>query len=372
VSVGKRQNGFSLIEVLVTMVIFSIIIVAASQTFISLLRDFKTQSKITATNIEGMLGLEVLRRDIAHAGLGLYWQFDPVSSPSASPSYPEITADAKGSALNDAPDGAVPRALVLGGGSGLNGSDRIAVKSIDVPANSQSEHWNYLNTNPTNSVNTWAPPSENISGSDYVIVVKPDQSNRYLMYTSPGSNFSTTMLNTAMSYSVDQTSLIFDLGTTSPPRVPFNRADYYIKDTNVPSRCAAGTGVLYKSVMNQGSGSDYLAAIPLLDCVADMQTGYRYDSTGGGYADTIVSMASNTGAVNGMPADAPSARQIREVRVYILAQEGQRDKDYTYPFNTVLVGDTGFGRAFDLSANIPDWQHYRWKLYTLIIKPLAL
>jgi hypothetical protein len=30
------------------------------------------------------------------------------------------------------------------------------------------------------------------------------------------------------------------------------------------------------------------------------------------------------------------------------------------------------GRDFDLDANITEWQHYRWKLYTLVVKPINL
>lgn len=371
----KRQSGFTLAEVLIVMGILAFIIVAASQTFIGLLANAKTQGKITATNIEGMLGLDVLRRDLAHAGYGLYWELDPSSRP-VTQSYSEVTSNANGQALNDAPAG-IPRPLVFGGGRGLNGSDWIAVKSVNVSSDSHSELYNYLYTSPVVSVNVWTPASYNVDPSDYVVVMRPDQSHRYLVFTTAatGNQQSDKMQNVLANYAPDTTSIIFSLGTSTVPRMPFNRADYYIANTGIPSRCAAGTGVLYKAVVNQASSSTgYLPAIPLVDCVADMQVAYRYDSTGGNYANTV----SDVNAIQ--PATADSARQIREVRVYILAQEGQRDNTYTYPNQTVRVGETNppntytFGRDFNFVADggIADWQHYRWKLYTLIVEPICL
>jgi len=69
----NRQSGVTLLELLIVMGIFMIVIAAASQMFVSLLSDYKQQSKITVTNIEGILGLEMMRRDVENAGYGLPW-----------------------------------------------------------------------------------------------------------------------------------------------------------------------------------------------------------------------------------------------------------------------------------------------------------
>jgi prepilin-type N-terminal cleavage/methylation domain-containing protein len=371
VNAKDRQAGFSIIELLVVIVIFSMVIIAASQSFVPLLSKSKQESKIAATNIEGMLGLEVMRRDIAHAGYGLYWNFDARSAPTATFTYSEVAAadDVNGAALNDAPNG-IPRPIVIGAGRGLNGSDRIAVKAVNVASNELSERWTYLYASPTFSVASWSPSTENIGSGEYVIVVRPDQTNRALHFTTDiPAVFSATKTNVLTKYvQPDTTSIIFSLGTTTVPKMAFNRADYYIDNTNVPPRCAPGTGVLKKAVVNQTvGGTSFLAALPLLDCVADMQVGYRFDADGDGYADT------SADATADQPVDATTARQIREVRVYILAQEGQMDLNYTYPSNPARVGETGiYGRDFDLSATITKWQNYRWKMYTLIIETMCL
>ena len=366
-----RQAGFSLIEILVVIVIFSIVIVAASQSFVPLLSQSKQQSKIAATNIEGMLGLEVLRRDIAHAGYGLYWGVDVKSTPTATPTFKEVdvAADANGEALNDAPAGNAPRAIVIGAGRGLNGSDRIAVKSVNAASNELSERWTYLYSSPVLTVATKSPETENIGLTDYVIVVRPDDASRFLHFTTvaTGKALSSQYQNVTANYEApDTTSIIFSLGTNSTPKMPFNRADFYIDNLDVPQRCAQGTGVLKKKVVDLAwNSAGFLAALPLLDCVADMQVGYRYASDGGAYAD-ITTYATDP---DGWPfINAVEARKIREVRVYILAQEGQLDRSYTYPNSTIRVGD----RDFNLNATILNWQNYRWKLYTLVIQPICL
>jgi hypothetical protein len=65
--------------------------------------------------------------------------------------------------------------------------------------------------------------------------------------------------------------------------------------------------------------------------------------------------------------------QIKEVRVYILAHEGQKDPDFEFQDNPVTVGEFGLGRDFNFVDNgITDWQNYRWKVYTLVVKPTNL
>jgi prepilin-type N-terminal cleavage/methylation domain-containing protein len=374
VNAQNRQAGFSLIEMLVVVVIFSIVIIAASQSFVPLLSQSKQQSRIAVTNIEGMLGLEVMRRDITHAGYGLYWEPDPPMTAT----YQEVSAaaDASGAALNEIA-GTPPRAVVFGAGRGLNGSDRIAVKAVNVATNELSDKWTYLYASPNVALATWTPASENIGPEEYVVVVRPDKTNRYLMFTT-GATATTKYKDVVANYQPSSTSLVFSLGTTNAPKIPFNRADYYISNANVPPRCAQGTGVLYKAVVDQTAGSaGFLAALPLMDCVADMQVGYRFASDNGAYADTVVDVNDLVGT---QPQDASTpmnnatlARQIREIRVYILAQEGQWDRGFTFPTSTVRVGEAGlYGRDFDLNATIANWQRYRWKLYTFIIEPICL
>ena len=206
-------------------------------------------------------------------------------------------------------------------------------------------------------------------------MVRPDSTNRYLQFTTVTQDFYVKYKDVSANHDPGTTSIIFSLGTTNIPKMPFNRADYVVQGAldgyAVPARCAAGTGVLYKKVVNQAVGSgNFLSALPILDCVADMQVSYRFDSNADGYADTVADVTAN------QPATAAAARQLREVRVYILAQEGQLDRNFTYPNATVTVGEKVagvllYGRDFNMNT-ITNWQNYRWKLYTLVIEPVCL
>jgi hypothetical protein len=72
--------------------------------------------------------------------------------------------------------------------------------------------------------------------------------------------------------------------------------------------------------------------------------------------------------------------QLMEVRVHILAQEGQRDDSYEYPFNDVSVGSGGAGSTFNFAAFgfassgnvINNFKHYRWKVHNIVVKPKNL
>jgi hypothetical protein len=184
-----------------------------------------------------------------------------------------------------------------------------------------------------------------------------------------------------------------DAATDPVPRMPFNRADYFIRrfdssGTNItPRRCSSSTGVLEKVVISHsdGMGADFL---PLLDCVADMQIIYRLDMDEDGEAETFSNadgsiVASDEGSsatnVQDTMADAGLLRKrLREVRVFILAHEGQIDRFYTFDNFTagacptcVRLGDSLMGRDYDLSV-IPDYLNYRWKVYTLVVIPQNL
>jgi hypothetical protein len=160
-------------------------------------------------------------------------------------------------------------------------------------------------------------------------------------------------------------------------RMPFNRADYFIVNANIPKRCAPNTGILEKAVVNQnGGGFNFL---PLLDCVADMQVIFRLDMNSDGMIGTITnadgsSVISSEGSdsthVQAALKNAAGLRDhLKEMRVYVLAHEGQKDSHYAYPDKTITVGEPGAGRTFPLETTIgKDWQHYRWKVYTIAVQ----
>jgi prepilin-type N-terminal cleavage/methylation domain-containing protein len=349
----KREAGFTLIELLITMLIMGVVLAATSDMFVGMLRGYKQQSKITETNIEGIISLEMLRRDIESAGYGLPW------GPSPMPAYQEAV-NATAATYNDSPTSSPPRAIL----SGLNadGSAYLVIKAMNLARNAACSKWALL---PTSGVlpSMWSSStstSENLRTTDRVVLMSPgsDDTNRrrlvdYGLYSAISTEFS-----------VAETRIIYGVDSDTDLRMPFNRADFYLSTTvSLPGRCAAGTKVLVKSTINQNGGG--LNTVPLLDCVADMQVVTYLDMNNDGTWD-FQSKGLNA-------ADAAAIRnQLKEIHVYILAHEGQRDASYTYAPGTIRVGESAvLGRDFDLTV-IPNWQNYRWKIYTLVVRPNSL
>lgn len=392
----KREAGFTLIELLITMVIFVIAIAAASGIFTSLLTQFKQQSKIAETNIEGIVGLEILRQDIEHAGYGLPWVY-PVSITCAVFNNCEA-ANAPASNFNDTTPNPVnpPRAIIsgnnvifFGGGNAIfNGTDYLVIKSTNVGNNDTSRKWTTLQVAPFTPLydpvtgynpRVWDIAGERFVSGDNVIVLTmgatPTTERRLVV---DGAVFSTTYGNitTAPWPPTDNTEkrTVYGVDPDTALRMPFNRADYYILKFDgagtdiVPTRCAPNTGVLRKAAVNQGAGTFAGGTLPLLDCVADLQVVYRRDTNGDGTIDNT------TDDISALTAQ-QIREQVKEVRVYILAHEGQRDVNYTYPTNPVALPaapDPGFGSGSSFNFNthgITNWQNYRWKVYTLVVKP---
>ena len=164
--------------------------------------------------------------------------------------------------------------------------------------------------------------------------------------------------------------------------MPFNRADYYVRvpATGMPQRCAPNTGVLYKATVNHSNGA--LTEMPIMDCVADMQVVFAIDNTP---TDTNT----NPDLFGSIPVGytAQNIRdQVKEVRVYIVAHEGQIDTAYTYTnsrtvpaapapvANEVDIVDTQNGVPVVILPAVPRTvaRNYRWKVYSLVLTPYNL
>jgi len=252
---------------------------------------------------------------------------------------------------------------VSGDNTALNGSDYIVVKAVNVDSDTVAHTWTRLGPGTTTRNGL---SGTRFNNGDHAVVYDPsDQS----LVVQSGS-FDLTWPNTSAFAPTGSTYLVLGVSSTTL-RMPYNRADYYITNgtspyatgTSVPARCAPGTGVLVKAQVRHADGA--LNELPLLGCVVDMQAIYRLDTDGDGSIDT------NSEDISGLTASAIRT-QLREVRLYILAHEGQRDPDFTYPNASVYVGEFGLGRVFSLSSNVTDYQAYRWKLYTLVVRPETL
>jgi len=362
----RREAGFGLIELLIVLTLFSIVIMMSTDTFSIILRQSGQESKVVGSQVDSIVGLNIMRYDIEHAGYGLPWSFQNALA------YNEADASPANN-FNDTPN--PPRGIGSANGFGYNGSDYLVLKSTVAGTSDTSQKWTYIiaGQNPK----TWDSSTNtklNLSNGDRVIVIRPRTDVNglsQLVMDASSSVFSTQYNSTSFpsAFSPQKTSerfYIYGVDPSANLRMPFNRADYYVSRpaTNMPISCAQNTGILYKATLNHADGTS--TQMPIIDCVADFQVLFGVDTNSDGVID------SRTNDISSLNASQIRA-QVREVRVYILAQEGQRDPYYTSAAPVVTVGEFGLGRDFNLAGTIgTGWQNYRWKLYTLVMKPKDL
>jgi prepilin-type N-terminal cleavage/methylation domain-containing protein len=387
----KREEGFSLVELMITMVVFLFVIAASSQVLTALLTQFKQQSKIAETSIEGIVGLEILRNDIEHAGYGLPYAlvYDTVPV-TYNEAINEGVTPWDDTLMNDSTNNPPAGLRSLNNSADtLNNSDVLVVKAVNVGRSEASQKSTTIQDAPFSVVapgnpRLWVPASDNLAANDRIIVISPGGGTTpFRTLVNDGGapvKFYTTYTNVTSApwppTDEFETRFIYGVDPDTNLRMPFNRADYFIRiPGTVPSRCAPGTGVLYKGVISHVDGSIPVGnQLPLLDCVADFHVNFWLDTDGDGDVDWPPS--DDISAL-----DAEQIRdQVLEVRVYIVAHDGQMDIRHDFSQGgtktnvsvTEALGASSRTLNFvDLSTTVgdPDYKYYRWKLYTIAAKP---
>lgn len=429
--ITRSKTGFTLLEVIIAMSLFIVVMMIASNAFNQIVTQSTKYSKMEESNIEGVIGLEVMRHDLEQMGFGLPWGF--VKGDAVPPTklidtiieYSEAdTSLTVGKQLDDAPSG-IPRAFASLAAMGAFSSDYIGLKGTTLGRSKPSQRWTYIPFRNYSASPRESRPisfaSNNPESGDRVIFINSNANSttldhRLIAYpTNPTTavatsfsasfNFNGLINSSYLPIDEQSTYMVYGIdsnGSTSA-RMPFNRADYFIKipsgvasidgstDGALPPFCSPLTGVLYKATVNQADGK--YTYIPLLDCVADMQVVLGWDTSDEGKvgavdaysslpkSDNTVTATNGAGSlIQGWLASAnPNrAKDIREhlkvVKVYILAQEGKRDPSYKSQITSITVGDViadGFKTKADYVLS-SDQQQYRWKLYRIITRPKNL
>lgn len=409
----RNSKGYTLVELIVVMGIFVGVIVMTTSAFESILKSTSQQTKSAESQIEGIVGLEMLRYDIEHAGYGLPWAY-----PSTLATFTEVdSSPAAGMDSTAFNEGNPPRALISGnfGTDATNpGSSYLVIKSVVTPLSKVAKRWSYVNytaAGPTNAsyIKKWQTGAgyadNDVQPHDRVITLSAS-------FSSSGSRVNKTLVmnGAAFSYEIGDDTTVIDPAFMPPdstqmytvyalgrnnPVMPYNRTDYYVKkpSANMPKACNGGTGVLYKAtVVNDTARSASFVENPLLDCVGDLQVAYQLDMDGDGVAGTYARQIDDThvdvdgsesatqASVLATLGDAALLRaQLKQVLVYILTHEGGKDRGFTYPGDEIVVADRTYrreGRVWSADAMRDafgaDWRNYRWKVYALAIRPKNL
>ncbi len=419
----NRQNGFTLLEILIAIAILGIVLAMNSTLLEQMIRSTKRQGAIVASQFETSVGLEIMRNDLGNAGYGLTDDFLASANRMVTNNFedimgsgncyiePDAHADnpAAVAAFNDCPN--PPRALVhvndVGSSNGyLANSDYMVIRSTAVGMGKSANKWTYIDSlkndgsNASSYVRVWddcsldmEPNTCSTSGQDYMIVIRQpvDRSDvADLVIDSTNFKYSPTYSGAILG-SGDQAFrppspptgdryVAYGIDGTDPS-MPFNRADYYVRRTaDTGAGCAPGTGTLFKAVANQKKGDGGFTAYPIMDCVANMQAVFILDTDGNGILSSLelatpVNFLTTTGDSSGTALNALEIKQrVKEVRIFILAHEGTFDRGYRYSYgSTITVGPSiTTGQVVNLT-DFQDadhaWDRYRWKVYNLSVKP---
>lgn len=390
----KNSHGFTLIEMIVVMGVFTIIITIAGKSFDLVVKQLSIVSKSEESNSESVVGLEIFRRDLTQPGYGLFTDVRfPYVSSSIGLSYLEASATPS-SSYNDAPSG-IPRAVLAGNNlttTVLPGTDYLVLKGTTLAINKASQKWSYIDGPAPTTAKVWG--QNDFTGNEFAIAVTQQYSNGVLRRTlindaNPAAALPYFLITNSYDspYKPEAENVryyyygIREYAGTKTPRAPFNRTDYLVKrvTNDVLATCSPDAGTLYKSTMNYGTDGTF-TDYPILDCVADMQIVFGWNVSGMANNVDYYTNADNT-AFSGTttpvyPVDMADPAYIRQhlklIKVYILAQDGGLDRSFTNTNTNFIVGDPDLGEtALTKSVNLTstNMKNYRWKLHKLIVRP---
>lgn len=413
----RNNNGFTLVELIVVLAMLVTVLALSHNAFLVILSQVSAQSRLAQSNIQGIIGLELLRSDIVSAGYGLPWNPSDLNYNESDGNKPQNASDQKSGP---------PVAVQVGDNVDfkddsvvLTGTDYLVLRATKLATNAAAQRWSAMTRQLTyNSVNDIVPNPPSIrltdwqhvapfAPSDWVTVLTgfedsdPNNQRRLVTYTDTAvadTYANATAQNTPYAppipnlqipphpTSIDSAPYFVygikekDSDADSAPRMPHNRADYFVSrptrgTIKMPQRCAPKTGILFKGIISQKDG-EMFPMLPLLDCVADFQVVFDIDPLNNGsiVEDDAASFS------NRKLSAADIRNQLKNIKVYILTHDGKRDDNYTYPSSTVGVGpgdgrNSSTGSTFDFQKKMgagSGWEHYRWKVYRIVVNPKNL
>lgn len=407
----KNNLGFTIIEVVISLSLFIVVLMITSSAFNSVLVKGNLVQRSEESNIEGVIGLVMLRHDLMQAGFGLFTEAVDENGDEMDPVYSEASVN-PAKLFNETASKRIPRGLVAGNDTAgiLAGTDYIAIKATTVGSSSNlgnsdvSQLYTYVTSS---GVPATLDGQEVFKAGDKVIfldesyskdkalitrkLIMKNNSDYYVSYVgAPGNNVSIPYLPAAnrrfFMRGIDKSNLI----------APFNRTDYWVERSagSVPQHCSPVAGVLYKGVMSHNSGN-ITPAIPIMDCVANMQVVLGWNTTTTPETSALVDSWSNadgteqSGDWNNslsaiiLLADSNELRKrLKQVKVYLLVQDGSINPEFVNTANKFPMFDTAIaavnseanlvkspGQTFpgyvDLTA--VDMRNYRWKLHKVVV-----
>lgn len=337
----KNEKGITLVELMITLAIFSIVIAGVYAAYVTQIKHGIREYRIAESDMELDIAKSVIERDMAMAGYGFA---DDYAGAVATTIMPV-------SATDGTPDTLTLRGTATGRGSRA------------------SQAWSYMVS--TTQFKTWTDGRENLRGGDRVVYIEPTQKKIQKSGTDWEFTVHNTLPTTTTLPTDDPTGhLIYGVSTVALT-TPLNSVRYNLGGTS-PSMCATGTHSLLRAESNTAFSP--ASGDPLLACVLDFQVAFGLDTN----EDKTIDCWDNGGATAAGYDLSTLKTRVKQIRAYALLQIGNRDPDYTFPASSKRVGDEnltacgaagGVGRNSTLDA---EQRKYRWRVITFNITPRNL
>ncbi len=351
-----KKNGLSLIELLIAIFIMVLVVGAAFSVYVLVVKGYKGESKVSETVMSLQWAEEIIRRDVEHAGCGLFTKL------TSNITYSEADYTANGisaSSFNDAPSG-VPRALILSDEaytwSSNFTSDWLVIKSTRVADNEATRVWGVYDA----EREAYTPIGEGKEERVWGVLLQIEGEGLKLFVSGEDwcwrvkvSGGSISDLPSGLPSAL---FLFFGLRPESDrPARPFHRVDYFVSVPNggLPEKCAPATGILYRVLLRNDGKADYQ---PLVDCVKDFQVAVKF---GNSWVRSLI-----------VPPEQLRGK-VSEVRAFILAQEGQKFEQKLTDIDKISIGDEDVGILKEVGLSEED-KYYRWRVLKIVARPVLL
>lgn len=365
---AEGSRGTTLTELLITLAIFSLVMAGIYSVYTVHAQHAAREYRLAQSEIEMVIARNMIERDIMMSGYGLA---DDYGGLIFNPEPVPLGANdniSPGSSSNP-----------LGGKfptTGIAGADALHMMGTALGTYSRaSQRWTYLREASPSVFHTWGDFREDIETNDRVIYMDPNTKKiisngvswRFVYPSAP--DFAGNGGRGTLVYGLSRPP---HGGSAEIPR-PYYVIQYRLGGAaaDMPKTCAPGTRSLQRVEMSNGDSVE-----PLLACVRDIQVAFGIDA--GDPEDGVIDLWDNGGIISSSYDRDAIKRRLKQARVYLLVQQGNRDADYLYsnPLSSghparVRVGDIGLGIGRDITLTA-EQRKYRWKLIELTVTPRNL
>ncbi len=332
-----NKQGFTLIELIVTMMIMAFVLALTGPVYTRLLTGVKEESISSEIYHDLVNSLELIRLDIEHAGFGI--ARDETTLPIA---------------WNE-------------------GTQTLELRSTLNNTNQTTMGWALLNCTTAGAgitTGTYIVNQKETPGLRSMVL--RDKDNNFAGLATPGNYNCPAALAAGPGPGI-YSAYPFDSGVANGCGGVNNggTSSWCTRIRYLPSAsfgaptsradCAQGTFDLLRMVGN-GAGD------PIVNCVADFRVRFDVDSDGTG---SITAGEFELAAVPTPATAGPLVDAVKNMEFIFLVQAGQRDDDLNTNPNTTVAGVTTATDTVLSAAGVTNANNYRWKVLKISGKPMS-